>query len=347
MLLVLVIGSSGCASRRPAHLQVERPAHVSPLRDAEGVQSLRLLSYNIWGLPGWLTGARSGRYPQIARELERMDSDIILLQEAWTAKARKSAPATGTWWRARAAGQHTWFQQSGLMTLSKFPIVGGEFYPFSRAAFPDSLVAKGALKTTILMPDGSKLNVWNVHLQEGGPYAIRRSQVQELVSHVQAAEDGQVADLVGGDFNCTPETPLYHELEQALGLTVYQLGGEKPFVTWNNMSSKPGDGQTLDYVFVREHQGLQSLDAFARVAFTTPAPIQQLSDHLGLEAVVKLNSNVGLASLNRRLVQNALMRVVGFPPFSYAAWAKQKMLIGMGTPALGALSVTAGIASEP
>src|SRR5689334_4435144 len=82
ILLVLLVGTSGCASHRPAQLQLEPPSHVSPLRDAEGTPHLRLLSYNIWGLPGWMTGARPGRYPQIARELERLNPDIILLQEA-------------------------------------------------------------------------------------------------------------------------------------------------------------------------------------------------------------------------------------------------------------------------
>ena len=316
-VLVLVIGTNGCASHRPAKLQLEPPARVSALTDAEGAQSLRLLSYNIWGLPGWMTGARSGRYPQIARELERLDADIVLLQEAWTAKARKSVPATGSWWIARAAGQHTFFQQSGLMTLSKFPIIGGEFYPFSRAAFPDALVSKGILKTTICLPSGSILNVWNVHLQEGGTVAVRRSQVQELVARVQAAQDGQIADLVGGDFNCTLDSPLYRELEQALGPTVYELGGDKPFVTWNKLSAKPGAGQTLDYFFVHETQALQGVVAFARVAFAGPSPAMQLSDHLGLEVVVKLGVDAALVGADGPPFQPGPIRVAAFPPSSF------------------------------
>jgi len=329
-VLLFVIGTSGCASHRPAQLQLQPPARVSPLRNTETAQSLRLLSYNIWGLPGWMTGARSGRYPQIARQLERMNPDIILLQEAWTARARKSAPATGSWWTARAAGQHTFFQQSGLMTLSKFPIIGGEFYPFSHAAFPDRLVSKGVLKTTICLPDGSILNVWNVHLQEGGPAAVRRSQVQELVSHVEAAEDGQIADLVGGDFNCTPESPFFRELQQALGPTVYELGGEKPFVTWNNLSAKPGAGQTLDYIFVREHQVQQSVEAFSRVAFTSPSPAQQLSDHLGLEAVVRFSPAAGLAGLDGPIFQPAPIRVVASRPSIYPTRNRKATNIGTG-----------------
>jgi hypothetical protein len=153
-----------------------------------------------------------------------------------------------------------------------------------------------------------------------------------LVSHVQAAEDGQIADLVGGDFNCTPESPFFQELHQALGPTVYELGGDNPFVTWNNLSAKPGAGQTLDYIFVREHQVLQSVEAFARVAFTGSSPAQQLSDHLGLEAVVKLSPSVGLAGLNRPLFQPTRTRVAGFRPASYSSRNKQTTLIGMGTP---------------
>jgi len=302
-VLVFVIGTSGCASHRPAQLQLRPPARVSSLRNAGGAQSLRLLSYNIWGLPGWMTGARSGRYTRIARELERLDPDIVLLQEAWTAKARKCAPANGSWWIARPDGQHTFFQQSGLMTLSKFPIIGGEFYPFSQAAFPDRVVCKGVLKTTICLPDGSILNVWNVHLQEGGPPPVRQSQVHELIARVQAAEDGQIADLVGGDFNFTPESPLYRKLEQSLGPTVYNLGGDKPFVTWNKLSAKPGAGQTLDYFFVHKTPALQSVEAFARVAFAALTPAQQLSDHLGLEAVVKLSAGAARVDLDGPVVQ--------------------------------------------
>jgi endonuclease/exonuclease/phosphatase family metal-dependent hydrolase len=275
-----------------------------------------LLSFNIWGLPGWMTGARSGRYPQIARELERLDPDIVLLQEAWTAEAKKSAPANGSWWIARGGGQNTFFQQCGLMTLSKYPIIGGGFYPFSQAALPDRLVRKGILKTTLSLPGGPILNVWNVHLQAGSPVAIRRSQIQELVARVHAAEDGQIADLVGGDFNCTPESALYRELEQALGPTTYELAGAKPFVTWNNLSAKPGAGQTLDYIFVRASRALQSVKAFTRVAFAGPSPAQRLSDHFGLETIVEWSVGAALAGLDEPMLQPCSMRatVAGWEP---------------------------------
>ena len=278
---------------------------AAPVSSSATGLSLKVVTYNIWGLPSWMTRARPGRYPQIARELERLDPDIILLQEAWTAKARKSAPANGCWAIARAAGQHTFFQQSGLVTLSKCPIIAGEFYPFSRAAFPDRFVNKGALKVTVLLPGGRVLNVWNVHLQEGGSPEIRLSQARELVSRVQAAEDGQIADLVGGDFNCAPDSPLGRELAISLGPSVQQLGGLDPFVTWDGLSARPGAGEMIDHIFIRERSAFQNLQALPRVVFAATNLEQRLSDHLGVEAVVNLDLPPSLAGAIHLLIERS------------------------------------------
>ena len=291
---VVLLTTCGCASHRPAPLLVRHQVPDVGNRTVDGV-SLRLLTYNIWGLPSWMTHAPTGRYPRIARELERLDPDIILIQEAWTGKARAAAPTNGNWAVARAAGQHTFFQQCGLMTLSKYPILDGKFYPFSRAAFPDRFVNKGVLKTTVQLPGCLILNIWNVHLQNGGPASIRQSQVQELVSLVTSAQDNQIADVVGGDFNCTPTSPLGRELETALGPSVLQLGNVEPFVTWDGLSSKPGAGETLDYVFIHRRVDMQNLSAAARVAFTPASQKQRLSDHLAVESVVNFSPPKTLA----------------------------------------------------
>jgi endonuclease/exonuclease/phosphatase family metal-dependent hydrolase len=296
--LALVIEAGGCASHRPAPLLVEHQVMVLPASSPESGLDLKLVTYNIWGLPSWMTGARSARYLPIARELEGLNPDVILLQEAWTAKARRAAPADGRWAIARAAGQHSFFQQSGLVTLSKYPILGGEFYPFSRAAWLDRFVNKGALKVTVQLPGRQVLNVWNVHLQESGSPKIRRSQIRELVARVLGAEDGQIADLVGGDFNCTPQSPLYRELANSLGPSVRQLGGGAPFVTWDGLSAKPRAGRTIDYVFILPRTNCNSVQATACVAFAAPSLEQRLSDHLGIEAMVNLSpasSRTGVA----------------------------------------------------
>ena len=287
-VLLLLVAATGCQTQRPTSLVIAPQTVPAPEpRSGTGV-SLRLATFNIWGLPSWMTGAPHGRYPRIAQELERLDPDIVLLQEAWTAAARKAVPANGHWSIARAAGQHTFFQQNGLVTLSKYPILGGQFYPFPHASMPDSLVSKGLLKVTVRLPGGEVLNIWNTHLQDGGAAEVRKSQVREIISRVEAAEDGQIADLVGGDFNTTPDSPLYAELVAALGPSVQQLSGQAPFVTWDGMSGQPGSGQTFDHIFIRSRTVLDKVETTQRVAFTSVRREQRLSDHFGIEAVVAL-----------------------------------------------------------
>jgi len=310
-VLALVIGTAGCASSQPAPLLVQHQAGVTSGDNADRELSLKMVTFNVWGLPSWLTGAPGGRYPRIARELARLDPDIVFLQEAWTAKARKSVPE-GPWWIARASGQRSFFQQSGLVVMSRYPIVGGEFYPFNRAAFPDRFVNKGVLKVTVLLADGERLNLWDVHLQDGHRERIRSGQIRKLLSLVQSAQDGQLADLVGGDFNCTPESPLYRELKTRVGPSVQELDGKAPFVTWDNLCAKPGAGRTLDYIFVRARTPLPLPKATSQAVFTAPDLRQRLSDHFGVEAVVILNPVSRLAGVGEFQPPPALLAVT--PP---------------------------------
>ena len=315
LAVALAVITAGCASNRPTPLVVQTPTETSPEKNPGEHLTFKLVTYNIWGLPSWLTGARPGRYSQIAHELERLDPDIILLQEAWTANARKAAPRGG-WSIARGAGQHVFFQQNGLLTLSRFPTIGGAFYPFSRAAFPDRLVKKGALKVTLRLPDGQILNVWNVHFQDGGPFKVRQLQISELIARVNEAEDGQIADLVGGDFNCAPESLFFWELETALGPSVQKLGGIPPFVTWDGLSAKTGAGQTLDYIFVRPRVALEKMDAVPHVAFYARNPRERLSDHFGIEAVVSLGPTPVIASLPAPISVSLALPQAVFKPTS-------------------------------
>ena len=284
---VLLGAGFGCASHRPAPVVIERQATGAMVNNTGSDLNLHFVTFNIWGLPGWMTGAPGGRYPRIARELQRLDADIVLLQEAWTAGARRAIPTNTQWAVARAAGQHTFFQQNGLVTLSKFPIVGGEFYPFTRGAFPDRIVNKGVLKVTVQLPDSRLVNIWNVHMQDGHATEVRALQVRELIAHVQSAEDGQVADLVGGDFNCTPDSELCQELIQGLGPNLQQLSHAAPFVTWDGLW-REGRAAMIDYIFVRERAVFQSLQASQHAAFKDQDLKQRLSDHLGIEATVEL-----------------------------------------------------------
>ena len=285
----LAIWGGGCASYGPRSLVIRSSAPPTVMRvENPGTIELRIVSFNVWGLPGWMNGASENRYPRIAQQLEELQPDLVLLQEVWTKKARASSPTGREWSTAWSSGQGNLFKENGLLTISRHPILGGEFHPFRAAALPDSLVKKGALKVTVEMPDGLRLNVWNVHMQAGGAEAIRSRQVAELVSWVHAAQDGQIADLVAGDFNCTPESPQFQTLIQQIGPSVQAISGEPGFTTFDGLSTRTGAGQILDHAFIRIVSDVEGVKARPRAVFTAKRIKDRLSDHLGVEIALKL-----------------------------------------------------------
>lgn len=292
---VALLGN-GCATYAPSSLAIGPSVlpTVMAVADSRTID-LRMVSFNVWGLPGWMNGAPADRYSRIARQLEQLHPDLVLLQEVWTKKAMGSSPAGPEWSTAWSLGQASIFQENGLLTASRHPILGGEFHPFQAAALPDSLVKKGALKVTIELAGGFRLNVWNVHLQAGRRDAIRSRQIAELVSWVHAAKDGQIADVVAGDFNCTPTSPQYRTLLQQIGPSVQGLSGKLPFTTYDGLSTKPEAGKTLDHAFIRLGSAVEAVKASQRVEFTAERMKDRLSDHLGVETALTfaLPSHVG------------------------------------------------------
>ena len=295
LLLLLGIGT-GCITGPPSKVQLQ-PANslVTRQQDAETPAALKVTTFNVWGLPRWVNGASSDRYRKISDELARSDSDVVLLQEVWTRRSfvelsEKAKASSRTWWTASARRKGTFLGQNGLLTLSRYPISGAEVRHFQTARLPDSLMHKGALKITLTTSTGQTLNIWNVHLQDGTSGGVRASQIAELIQWVKASDDGQVADIVGGDFNLTPDSGEFRDLVAAIGPDVHQLAGDAAFTTWDGMKPTAGAGQTLDHIFIRMRQPLEEVCAQPRQVFTAARLEDRLSDHMGMEASLTFGS---------------------------------------------------------
>jgi endonuclease/exonuclease/phosphatase family metal-dependent hydrolase len=154
---------------------------------------------------------------------------------------------------------------------------------FNTAHLPDSLMNKGALKTTIIV-GSQRFNVWNVHLQDGCSGRVRTRQIAELIKWVHEADDGQAADIVGGDFNFTPGTREFDQLVASIGPSVHELSGETVLPTWDGLSAKPGAGEALDHIFIRMREPVEEVHARPRRIFTAARIEDRLSDHMGMEA---------------------------------------------------------------
>lgn len=292
--LALLCLAWGCVTGPPSTVRIE-PADTTP---PGSVTSVTVATFNVWGLPSWVNRASSARYPKIARRLAQMGTDVVLLQEVWTRRSfeelsgLRHGPAR-EWWTASARHPGTFLGQNGLLTLSKYPIVGASVRHFSSASLPDSLMHKGALKVTVRLNSGERVNVWNVHLQDGGAGRVRARQVRELVDWVRKTDDGQIADIVSGDFTSTPESAEFRLLEAGIGPDVHQLAGNAPFPTWDGLKKAPEGGEALDHLFIRTRLPREEVQAVPWRIFAASRLKERLSDHLGLEATVRFGVGPG------------------------------------------------------
>ena len=213
---------------------------------------------------------------EVAAELERVDPDVVALQEAdgpsiWSGRfdhVRYVASA------ARFAnfvrGEHVrgFGLSYGTALLAQIPLDDALSITF--APSPPTL-AKGFVVSTIGWPGRPDvvLDVVSVHL-DFARRSVREAQVDELVAVL--ARRGRPA-IVMGDFNCelaSRGSPLKRLVERGR-LTAYQP--EAP-----GLATFPSFGSRLDWVLVSpglEFAGYRTLPA-------------TLSDHLGVVACLKL-----------------------------------------------------------
>jgi len=197
-------------------------------------EELRILSFNIWGLPVVAPNRRK-RYAKLLKLVEELELDVVLLQEVWLQTDQSALirqfqrigfPYTSV------IGQGGTFQ-SGLFAASKYPQKNHFFTPFS-----DKKIAKhpyhidwiarkgfGGFTTEI---HGEPLLILNTHLQAGyGTTDYEITQTQQILD-ITTWLDSEVpkiaryfanrdpAVIMAGDLNTTwPSTPFQLLQEEA------------------------------------------------------------------------------------------------------------------------------------
>jgi endonuclease/exonuclease/phosphatase family metal-dependent hydrolase len=211
---------------------------------------VRVLTYNIHGLPSWI--ARDDPPARIPLILERAAGyDVVLLQEDFAyhdvVLANQKHPHV-------FRGNEGWaplLEGSGLTIFSRFangaaPLA--EAYGVCNGYFSaanDCLGNKGFLLVRLALPNGAELDVWNTHLDAGrsdADHRARVAQLDHLARAIEAQSDGR-AVLVGGDLNLdwddARDRALLEAFRDRLGLMV--------------AAQTPADGweSHLDYLLVR------------------------------------------------------------------------------------------------
>lgn len=278
LAVVMVCGSVALGPSHGRGIVEVLPASTAPPYRAAGFEPLRVLTLNVFGLPWPLGRDVAARCARIAARLSADGADIVALQEAWDDTSRSVLLLDG-YHCARGASSRTGIDPTGLVTLSRLPILEAAMLHFSRSAGLDALVDKGALHTRHDLGGGAVLDVFNVHLQSYGERSVRLAQVEELADWVRArAGDGPVVVL--GDFNCGPGDPEFERMLQLLPAPLSRTGVKATYDASSNPLAEPEPPCCIDHVLVA---GRAAELRCSRLVFVHAAGEQPFSDHYGVE----------------------------------------------------------------
>jgi sphingomyelin phosphodiesterase 2 len=186
-------------------LVLPRVAFAEPLH-------LRVLSWNVWGLPAVSTNLEA-RMDALPAAIASVDPDVVLLQEIWAEsdgnRVKEGLARRGYPYLSHLA--HTESGMTGLFTASKLPLKSAGFLPFASGRIGHSfwhlewIASKGVGSFLVETPLG-ELEVQNTHLQaqyDTDRYAAERlSQASEILLMHQ---DRVLPLVLGGDFNSGAE----------------------------------------------------------------------------------------------------------------------------------------------
>lgn len=256
---------------------------------------MRTATYNIWNS----ASDRTARQELLCSELERINADIVALQEVSEIAEQNYAQYP-----------HSFFlrypddEDEGLGFLSKFPLLSAE------AGWEYSGVLHDCGLRVKLQADGTNIALTNVHL-DWKSIAVREAQILAISEWVAARSEPECLEILCGDFNSYPESSVYRFLrgQQTLngqeGLVWHDLaaihayrGGDTPLPTldfetnprWANVPSLEVPAR-FDWILVQERwpAAMPKVDNVELVGrYPLPGSILVPSDHYGVLADLEL-----------------------------------------------------------
>ncbi|MFT5443604.1 MAG: endonuclease/exonuclease/phosphatase family metal-dependent hydrolase [Myxococcota bacterium] len=227
---------------------------------------IKVATLNVWALPEPFAPDVLSRMTAIGERLATLPADVVAFQEVWTGAARDILLDHGT----RAGFTHHWYLDdaiggSGLLVLSRLPILESDFEHFALSGYPEQLdngeflSGKGFARLRLQGADGP-FTLINTHLHaryrkrathQFAPHRI--GQIIQLASHVRNADEPLV--LVG-DLNFGEGSPEYQVLTGITGMRDCAAELDNRFATvlcknpYRAMKRNPRPDKRIDYVFV-------------------------------------------------------------------------------------------------
>ena len=276
---------------------------------------VRVLSLNVWALPPPVGHRVHERLSLVLRDLPALDCDVALFQEVWTDEAREQMLEAGL----SLGYPHAWTNPgparggSGLLALSRWPILSSRFRRFTLCGLPQRLThldyyaGKGVARLDVDI-GGVYLAVFNTHMHARYAAAAaddeyqghRTAEVIEFAAEIRSIGSPLIAV---GDFNMRDTAPEYQVMKGLTGLVdaAAHLDVRQPTATLDNAyrSDKGSASESrLDYIFTRGGLILGVEPTSARRVFDEPLEVAgepgAYSDHAGVLAEIQV-VNPGVA----------------------------------------------------
>ncbi|MCO4793762.1 MAG: endonuclease/exonuclease/phosphatase family protein [Bacteriovoracaceae bacterium] len=249
-------------------------------------KSIKALSYNIWGLP-YPIAKRVGRFKLIQKRLPKLEADIIALQEAFTKKAKTSSKSNRYPYKAFGPSSSFLKLSSGLIIMSKYPIMMTKTIKFNECQGWDCFANKGVVLARVLI-ENQELDVYATHLNaEGEDEGPRYHQLRDFIDFVKENSTGRKAIFLG-DFNF-PDSSFLHEMftnELSLNDSHQEYVLDNPNLPDDELrGSTSSSGKRIDYVFVTPDLKVEkSMVVFKDKLYKG----KQLSDHRAVISTFEL-----------------------------------------------------------
>jgi endonuclease/exonuclease/phosphatase family metal-dependent hydrolase len=302
MGLVFPILSNAVHAPARYGVKIKHGAHSSGFHAPSESIELKVCTYNVMGPTPW---SDADRFRAISKELVRESPDLIGLQEMHFGPARQALPTSSDFsiiepGLNRIRNVDWPCTKNGLYAVSRFPVLGGGCFTFSQRGREDRVISKGAMFTTIQLPNAT-LRFWTCHLQCGGPEfdEHRSTAIKEIHAWSEEMQRKSPVDIevFAGDFNILPGTKNYERCSSLLGGNAVELAKLSGHFhtddgTANTLSAQ-NPPESPDHIFIlnRKNGALEVKVVNVSLVFTERLfQGGSLSDHFGLQAQLRITS---------------------------------------------------------
>jgi endonuclease/exonuclease/phosphatase family metal-dependent hydrolase len=282
---------------------------------------LRLLTFNVWGLPMWLPNIdKVKRYKAIPDSILNVNADIVCLQESFDPKIRLRILRKMKFAKYFFNENYSCSKSSflfikkdcygGLMTFSRYPILWEKFFThkLQKGMKPDEEKGmKGFLISLVQSPIG-ELVIVNIHLYSGRTNADENIRLKQLKYFERVLDSLSISNLptvIQGDLNVVHPSVIdnhWNDVKYQLSTTYKYLTTQMLFIDTKGIIEekditydiqhnpysaafyyKKEGRQKFDYCLYRFPGGIIDFIS-SQIVFKSPYPI---SDHYGLLSEIK------------------------------------------------------------